>query len=74
MLKPKQTKVPCFGLIGKWHRISVHVHDKTLTESLNGKKTGSFTSKGISHPIKRLLRLSAPRQAIVDEVRIYSSN
>jgi hypothetical protein len=32
---------------------------------------GSLRSPGIAHPTKKLLRLAVPRNAVVDDVRIW---
>ena len=72
MLKTKQKKVPHKIELGKWHTLSVNISGQIMRVTIDGKKVGSFSSEGIAHPTKRLLRLSVPRQAVVDEVRIYS--
>lgn len=57
--------------VGEWHDLLVVVEGDALTVSIDGKVAGSFSSEGIAHPAKRLLRLSVPRDAVVDEVRIW---
>ena len=34
----------------------------------------SFRSPGIAHPTKRMLRFSVPRNAVVDDVKIYNKS
>ncbi|MGB1124853.1 MAG: hypothetical protein ACPG4Q_06590 [Phycisphaeraceae bacterium] len=74
MLKTKKKKVPHKIEAGKWHTLSVDISGQTLSVTIDGKKVGSFSSEGIAHPTKRMLRLSVPRQAVVDEIRIYARN
>lgn len=71
MLKTKTKRVPHKTKLGEWHTLRVDIEAETLTATLNGKQVGSFTSPGIAHPTKRLLRLSVPRQAVVDDLKIY---
>ncbi|MDI1312784.1 hypothetical protein [Prosthecobacter sp.] len=42
-----------------------------LSAAIDGKAVGSFNSPGIAHPTKKMLRLSVPRNAVVDEVKIW---
>jgi len=49
------------------------INDDTLTVSIDGKEVGSFASPGIAHPTKRMLRLSIPRNVVVDDVKIYNA-
>lgn len=58
--------------IGKWHSLLVEVEGEKITVRINGKVTGSLESVGIAHPTKRMLRLSIPRQAVIDDLKIYS--
>ena len=39
--------------------------------TIDGEEAASFQSEGISHPRKKLLRLAVPRNAVVDDVKIY---
>ncbi len=56
---------------GKWHDLLVQVTGDELAVTINGQPVGSFSSPGIAHPTKRLLRLAVPRNAVVDEVKIW---
>lgn len=58
---------------GKWHHVLVKVTGDTVSVSINGKSTASVTSEGVAHPTKRLIRLSVPRQAWVDDVQVFAS-
>ena len=57
---------------GKWHSLVVAIVGDTVTVTLDGKEAGAFTSEGFAHPTKRMLRLAVPRQAVVDDVKVYS--
>lgn len=56
---------------GQWHEVVATVAGDELRIVLDGQAVGSFRSPGIAHPTKRLLRLSVPRNAVVDDVRIW---
>jgi len=70
-LKGKEKSIPHALEAGKWHALLVTVEGDTLSVSLNGQSIGNHRSLGIAHPTKRLLRLAVPRNAIVDDVKIY---
>jgi hypothetical protein len=57
--------------VGKWHDLQVTILGDTLSVAIDGKDAGSFSSPGIAHPTKRMLRLSVPQNAVVDDVKIY---
>ena len=56
---------------GKWHEVLVNVSGDQLSLALDGQQVGSFSSPGISHPTKKMLRLSVPRNVVVDDVRLW---
>jgi hypothetical protein len=56
---------------GKWHDLLVKVEGDELSMAIDGKPVGSFRSPGIGHPTKKMLRLSVPRNVVVDDVKIY---
>lgn len=72
MLKTKSKKFPNKIETGKWYQLQVEITGDTLSVSIDGKLIGKFASEGIAHPTKRLLRLAVPKQAVVDDVEIYS--
>ncbi len=72
MLAEKQKKVTQSLETEKWHELLVQVKNRELTLTINGKEVGSFASDGIAHPTKRMLRLSVPRNAVVDDLKIWS--
>lgn len=67
----KSKSIPHATEIGKWHELQVVVAGDELSVSVDGKAVGSFHSPGIAHPTKRMLRFSVPRNAVVDDVKIY---
>lgn len=70
-LAGKTTKAALLTETGKWHDLLVTVGGDELSVSVDGKPAASLRSPGIAHPTKRLLRLSVPRNAVVDDVRIW---
>ena len=57
---------------GKWYTLLVTVKGDHLTASIDGKEIASVKGAGFAHPTKRMLRLSVPKSAIVDDVKIIS--
>ena len=45
-----------------------------LSVMIDGQPMGTFKSPGIAHPTKRMLRLAVPRNAVVDDVKIWRKN
>lgn len=56
---------------GKWHDLVVQIKGDTVSVAIDGKDAGSFSSAGFAHPTKKMLRLSVPKNAVVDDVKIY---
>ncbi len=73
-LKDKTKRFPAKIKNGKWHAIVIKIEGDEITVTLNKRKVGSFSSPGIAHPEKGLLRLSVPREALVDDLKIYSAS
>jgi hypothetical protein len=71
-LQTKGTKFRNKLQTGKWYALLVKITGDTLSVSIDGKEVGSFSSEGIAHPTKRTLRLAVPKNAVVDDVKIYS--
>jgi len=71
LLKTKKKRIPVSLQPGSWHRVAVTVKGDTLSVSIDGRPVGEFASEGIAHPTKRLLRLSVPGKAVVDNVKIF---
>ncbi len=70
-LAGKTKNVPHATEIGKWHELQVKLDGDALSVTVDGKDAGSLRSPGIAHPTKRMLRFSVPRNAVVDDVKIY---
>ncbi len=70
-LEGKEKSFPQDIAVGQWHDLLVSVNGDELSVTLDGRLAGSFKSPGIAHPTKRLLRLSVPRNAVVDDVKIW---
>jgi len=71
LLKTKEKVFPNKLEAGKWYDLLVTVKGDTLTATIDGKVVGSFSSEGIAHPTKRMLRLAVPKNAVVDDVKIW---
>ena len=56
---------------GEWHDLLVSVTGDGISVTIDGEEVGRFSSPGIAHPTKRLLRLAVPRNVVVDDVRIW---
>ncbi|WP_390621309.1 family 16 glycoside hydrolase [Maioricimonas rarisocia] len=74
MLDTKRARFPLELKPGKWYRAAVTVRGESLHLAIDGKTVGTFASEGIAHPTKRLLRLSVPGRAVVDNVKIFALN
>lgn len=59
---------------GKWYIVIAGVKGDTLSVSIDGKLVGEFSSVGIAHPTKRLLRLAIHRNVVVDDLKVYSTD
>lgn len=70
-LKGKDKSFPRETSVGEWHDLLVSVAGDELSVEVDGKKVGSLSAPGIAHPTKRLLRLSVPHNAVVDDVKIW---
>jgi hypothetical protein len=59
-LKGKSKRFEKVTATGKWHNLLVTVSEDQLSLELDGEQVGSFSSSGIAHPTKQMLRLSVP--------------
>lgn len=57
--------------IGQWHDLQATVSGDRLSLAIDGQDVATFSSPGIAHPTKRMLRLAVPRSAVVDEIKIW---
>ncbi|MEX1049621.1 MAG: family 16 glycoside hydrolase [Akkermansiaceae bacterium] len=69
-LKGKERSFPLPLQVGKWHDLLVQITGDEITVTVNGAEAGRFQSPGIAHPTKKMLRLSVPRNAVLDDVEI----
>ncbi|MFD2255970.1 family 16 glycoside hydrolase [Luteolibacter algae] len=74
ILKTKRKYNPIDLKTGKWYSLLVTVKGNVATASIDGKEVVSFSSEGIAHDKKETLRLSVPREVVVDDLKIYSSD
>jgi len=72
MLKTKSKRIPHKLEKGKWYTAVAKIVGDKLSVSIDGKEVGSFSSEGIAHPTKRMLRLAIHRNVVVDDLKIYS--
>jgi hypothetical protein len=60
--------------VAKWHSLAVTISGDSVTAKVDGKEIGNFSSPGFSHATKRMLRLSVPHAAVVDDVKIWAKS
>lgn len=68
--KVKRTKLKLD--IKKWYQLRVKIHGDTLTLFIDNEEKSNFSSKGFAHPTKRMLRVAVPREAVIDDLKIFS--
>lgn len=73
LLATKRKAFPIKLETGKWYALAVTIAGDKIAVTIDGKPAGSFTSEGFAHPTKRMLRLAVPKQAVVDDLKIYSA-
>ncbi|MFT6177850.1 MAG: hypothetical protein ACJAQT_003069 [Akkermansiaceae bacterium] len=71
LLKTKTKRFPNRLEAGKWHNLVVTIEGDTMTVTINEKEVGKFSSKGVAHPTKRMLRVAVPKKAVIDDLKIY---
>ncbi len=74
IIASKKKRFPVEIEAGTWHDLLVQIEGDTVSVTIDGREAGSFASAGFAHPTKRMLRLSVPKSAVVDAVKIYSRN
>ena len=70
-MEGKSKVIPSSVGIGTWHDLVVKISGDVLSASIDGKDIGNLAAPGIAHPTKMMLRLSVPRNAVVDDVKIW---
>jgi hypothetical protein len=68
----KPVKFPNKLETGKWYTVVAKINGDALSVSIDGEEVGFFSSEGIAHPTKRMLRLAIHRNVVVDDLKIYS--
>lgn len=58
----------------KWHDLVVAIQGETMTVSIDGELVNKFSSPGIGHATKRLLRLAVNKSAWVDDVKVVAGD
>jgi hypothetical protein len=71
-LKTKGKQIKHALETGKWYTAVATISGDNLTVSIDGQKVGSFSSPGIAHPTKRMLRLAINRNVVVDDLKIFA--
>ncbi|MBK8036155.1 MAG: DUF1080 domain-containing protein [Verrucomicrobiaceae bacterium] len=69
-----KTKTKAFNLDLKptdWHTLHLTVSGDTMTVKIDGQPAGTFSSKGIAHPTKRMITLAVNKSAQVDDVKVW---
>lgn len=70
-LKLKERSFPTPIAPESWHTLVVTINGDTMTVSVDDQTIGSFASPGIAHVTKKVLRLSVPKNAVVDDIELY---
>ena len=71
ILKTKSKAFPRDISVGEWHSLAVTILGDTMTASVDGKEIGSFSSPGIAHESKQVLRLLVSNKVTLDDVKYY---
>jgi hypothetical protein len=71
LLKTKQKTFPNEITLNEWHSLSVTIVGDTMTATVDGKPIGSFSSPGIAHESKQVLRLLVSNKVTLDDVKYY---
>jgi hypothetical protein len=71
LIKTKQKTFPTEISINEWHSLSVTITGDTMSASVDGKAIGSFSSSGIAHETKQVLRLLVSNKVTLDDVKYY---
>ena len=71
LIKTKQVSFPNDVSLNEWHSLRVTIVGDTMTAAVDGKTIGSFTSPGIAHESKQVLRLLVSNKVTIDDVKYY---
>ena len=72
-INSKKQTFPAKLKAGQWYTLLVTVKGDTVTAFVDEKEVGAATSEGFAHPTKKMLRLSVPKSAVVDDVKIFAA-
>ncbi|MCA9127227.1 MAG: ThuA domain-containing protein [Planctomycetales bacterium] len=72
LLASKKKITPLKLATGKWYPLTVAIVGDVVKVAIDGAEIDQFQSEGFAHPTKRMLRIAVPKQAVVDDVRIFS--
>ena len=67
-------QIECEITLGKWHDVVVTIIGDTMAVELDKKLIGSFSSPGMDHPEKDMIRFSASRQVRLDDLKMFELN
>jgi len=71
LIKTKVKTFPSDISINDWHALNVTIVGDTITAAVDGKPIGSFSSPGIAHESKQVLRLLVSNKVTIDDVKYY---
>lgn len=71
LIKTKSQAFPNDISLNEWHSLKVTVTGDTMTAEVDGKRIGSFSSPGIAHESKQVLRLLVSNKVTIDDVKYY---
>jgi len=71
LIKTKVKAFPNEISLNTWHSLNVTIVGDTMTASVDGKPVGSFSSPGIAHESKQVLRLLVSNKVTIDDVKYY---
>jgi hypothetical protein len=70
----KEKKIPATLAVGQWHTLLVKISGDELAVTIDDRPVGTLKSPGIAHSTKKMLRLAVPRNAVVDDLKIWRKN
>lgn len=71
LIKTKQSAFPNDISLNEWHSLSVTIAGEKMTASVDGREIGAFSSSGIAHETKQVLRLLVSNKVTLDDVKYY---
>lgn len=74
LLAEKSKTFPYNVSTNEWHQIHTTLAGDQITCTIDDVTVGTFRSDGFAHETKRLLRLLVPKNAYVDDVKIWRRN